>query len=400
MISYKQWGDDIEGLALSQMENACNLPISVAAALMPDAHPGYGLPIGGVLATDNAVIPYAVGMDIACRMKMTVFDVPVSLLTSQADKLENALIRGTQFGLGTRNRNPLDHPVMELDWGISPVTRKFKQKAHEQLGSSGTSNHFADLGVLTIDEPVVLWSSPQGGGRHRNKELRPGEYLALLTHSGSRGTGGEVAKYYSKFAASLHPELPPALSSLAWLDLDSDPGREYWAAMELMGQYAAANHELVHKTIARTLKADVLADVENHHNFAWRENHHGRDVIVHRKGATPAAKGVLGVIPSSMATPAYVIRGKGAVESLCSASHGAGRRMSRAAAKSAFTLRQMKDLLVERGVKLISGSLDESPLAYKDIGDVMKAQEELVEIVARFDPKIVRMSDGKGKSES
>lgn len=182
-------------------------------------------------------------------------------------------------------------------------------------------------------------------------------------------------------------------------DMDTDPGREYWAAMELMGAYAAANHEIIHKNIARTLKADVLADVENHHNFAWHENHHGRDVIVHRKGATSAAKGVLGVIPGSMATSAYVVHGKGNADSLCSAAHDAGRRMSRSVAKTSFTMRQMKDLLVERGVKLLSGRLDETPLAYKDIGNVMEAQRELVEVVACFDPKIVRMSDGHDKAE-
>ena len=398
-IPYRQWGSDIEEGALRQMENAKSLPVSVAAALMPDAHQGYGLPIGGVLATDNAVIPYAVGMDIACRMKMTVLDLPVSELIGAKERLRNALTRETQFGVGAKFRPRLEHPVMDLDWSVSPVTRAGHDKAWSQLGTSGSGNHFVEFGVLTLSQPAALWTNPGAGGRHAGKELAAGTHLALLSHSGSRGVGGQIAQHYSKLAAKLHPELPKEQSHLSWFDLDTDEGREYWAAMELMGRYAAANHELIHRRVARHLRADVLADVENHHNFAWRETHFGRDVIVHRKGATPASTGVLGIIPGSMGTPGYVVRGKGNAESLNSASHGAGRRMSRTAAYNTFTRRQMKDFLDERGITLLSAGLDECPLAYKDIDEVMAAQSDLVEIVARFDPKIVRMADGKEKPE-
>ena len=398
-IPYRQWGDDIEAGALQQMDNARSLPVSVAAALMPDAHQGYGLPIGGVLATDNAVIPYAVGMDIACRMKLTVLDLPVSDLEGKPERLRNALTRETSFGVGAHFRTPLDHEVMEGDWAVSPVTRAGRDKAWSQLGTSGSGNHFVEFGVLTLEKPAVLWSDASASGRHAGAELPAGRHLALLSHSGSRGIGGQVAQHYSKLAAKLHPELSKQQSFLAWFDLDSAEGMEYWAAMELMGRYAAANHELIHRRIVRHLKADVLADVENHHNFAWREVHGGRQVVVHRKGATPAMAGVLGVIPGSMATPGYVVRGKGNAESLDSASHGAGRRMSRKAAFSAFTRRQMKDLLEERGVTLLSAGLDECPMAYKDIDEVMAAQDDLVEMVARFDPKLVRMADGKDRPE-
>lgn len=398
-IPYRQWGSDIEEGALRQMENAKSLPVSVAAALMPDAHQGYGLPIGGVLATDNAVIPYAVGMDIACRMKMTVLDLPVSDLIGSKAKLSNALSRETQFGVGAKFRPHLDHPVMELDWSVSPITKANYEKALAQLGTSGSGNHFAEFGVLTLAEPAVLWSNPAATGRHAGKELAAGTYLALLSHSGSRGVGGQIAQHYSKLAAKRHPELPKEQSHLSWFDLDSDDGREYWAAMELMGQYAAANHELIHRRVARNLKADVLADVENHHNFAWRETHCGREVIVHRKGATPATEGTLGIIPGSMGTPGYVVKGKGNAESLNSASHGAGRRMSRTAAFSTFTKRQMKDFLDERGITLLSAGLDECPMAYKDIDEVMAAQKDLVDVVARFDPKIVRMAGGNERPE-
>ena len=159
--------------------------------------------------------------------------------------------------------------------------------------------------------------------------LARGEYLALLSHSGSRGTGAQVAQHYSRLARELHPELPQELSHLAWLDLSTEAGQEYWAAMELMGRYAAANHALIHAHIARALGVEVRLDIENHHNFAWRERHRLPDgseaeVIVHRKGATPAGVGVLGIIPGSMGTPGYVVRGKGVAASLNSAAHGAG----------------------------------------------------------------------------
>ena len=227
--------------------------------------------------------------------------------------------------------------------------------------------------------------------------LPPSEYLALLSHSGSRGSGATVAQHYSRVARDLHPELPQALGHLAWLDVSSGAGQEYWAAMELMGAYAAANHELIHRHVARALGAGVLLDVENHHNFAWRERHllpdgTDREVIVHRKGATPAGEGVLGIIPGSMAAPGYIVRGKGDPSSLRSASHGAGRRMSRTRAKQEFTWADLTRVLKERGVTLLSAGLDEAPMAYKNIETVMAAQKSLVDIVARFDPRLVKMA--------
>jgi tRNA-splicing ligase RtcB len=181
---------------------------------------------------------------------------------------------------------------MDEDWDFSPVTRGGKDKAWKQLGTSGGGNHFAEFGELVLDKPAL--------------GLEPGSYLALLTHSGSRGTGEAVASYYSSAARRLRPELAQELQHLAWLDLASQVGQEYWQAMRLMGQYAAANHELVHRYMLRELGAQALAMVENHHNFAWRETHDGQEVIVHRKGATPASQGVLGVVPGSMGAPGFV----------------------------------------------------------------------------------------------
>jgi len=372
------WGEGIEETALRQMENACSLPISVKGALMPDAHQGYGLPIGGVLATRGAVIPYAVGVDIACRMKMTVLDLPVSTLEDDVNRLKTALARETQFGIGATFRNRREHEVMDEDWSFSATVRNLKDKAWSQLGTSGSGNHFAEFGVLTLDKPDL--------------GLEAGTYLALLSHSGSRGAGNMIATHYSKLAMKLRPELPKHLQHLAWLDLDSAEGKEYWKAMELMGRYAAANHELIHTHIARNLGVDVLLDVENHHNFAWKETHNGEEVVVHRKGATPAGKKAVGIIPGSMASTGFIVRGKGEPDSLHSASHGAGRRMSRTAAKKQFTWEDLHALLKERNVTLLSAGLDEVPMAYKDIETVMAHQADLVQVIARFDPRLVRMA--------
>jgi tRNA-splicing ligase RtcB len=382
---YKIWGEGLEAGAVEQLKQAVRLPVAAAGALMPDAHLGYGLPIGGVLATENAVIPYAVGVDIACRMRLSIFDIPTADLKRLNDQLVRVLQRETKFGTGVEFSKPLEHDVLDEDWSVTPVTKRVFNKARGQLGTSGSGNHFVEFGILTIDRADL--------------GLEPGQYLALLSHSGSRGSGAAVADFYSRLARERHPELPHELSRLAWLDMSSPDGQEYWAAMELMGRYAAANHELIHKRIAKALPAKVISSVENHHNFAWKEHHDGRELIVHRKGATPAAKGVLGVIPGSMATPGFVVRGKGEPHSLQSASHGAGRLMSRTAAREKFRWAHFKDMLERAGVQLLSAGIDEAPGVYKDIHSVMAAQSDLVDVVARFDPKIVKMADAGEKPE-
>ena len=255
----------------------------------------------------------------------------------------------------------------------------------EQLGTSGSGNHFVEFGTLTLPQPDL--------------GLAAGRYVALLSHSGSRGAGAQIAAHYSKLARERHPELPKELSYLAWLDLDDDSGREYLELMRLMGGYAAGCHAVIHERVTEHLKAGVLAGVENHHNFAWTSERDGRVVVVHRKGATPAAVGELGVIPGSMAAPGFVVRGKGLPASIESASHGAGRRMSRTAATQQFNWKMVRPLLKERGVKLLSAGIDENPFAYKDIEQVMAQQTELVDVVGRFDPRIVRMADAGERPE-
>lgn len=382
---WTQWGTDLDPASIEQMKNACRLPVTVAGALMPDAHVGYGLPIGGVLATRKTVIPYAVGVDIACRMKMTVLDLGVEALDTQADRLKKAVNSETRFGIGSEFKERRHHPVLDDDWNVSPVTKANRAKAWSQLGTSGSGNHFVEFGVLTVQVAEV--------------GLPVGRHLALLSHSGSRGTGAQVCDYYSKLAMKLHPELPKELRYLAWLNLDSQEGQEYWRAMNLMGRYAAANHACIHRSLAQALGAQVLLDLENHHNFAWEEDHFGERLIVHRKGATPAGNGVLGIIPGSMATPGYVVMGRGHPKALNSAAHGAGRRMSRTQAKAQFRWPEVNRMLHDRGITLMSAGLDEVPMAYKDIDEVMRAQKDLVRPLARFDPRLVKMAPAGERPE-
>ncbi|MCC7145683.1 MAG: RtcB family protein [Phycisphaeraceae bacterium] len=383
---WQRWGIDLDDQSVQQMENACRLPVTVAGALMPDAHLGYGLPIGGVLAADNAVIPYAVGVDIACRMKLSVLDLPPSAIDEQPDRLIQAIETQTRFGIGSEfKRQRRDHPVLEEDWSVSPVTANLRDKAWAQLGTSGSGNHFVEFGRFTLDQPDL--------------GLPAGTYLALLSHSGSRGCGALICQHYSRLAMALCPQLPKDLRHLAWLSLSSQEGNEYWAAMQLMGRYAAANHALIHKHIAQYLGLDVLLDIENHHNFAWKQDFEGQEVIVHRKGATPAQLGVLGVIPGSMASPGFVVRGKGNPASLHSAAHGAGRAMSRTQAKNTYRWPPVQDYLRHHHVTLLSAGLDEVPFVYKDIHTVMAQQQDLVQVVARFDPRIVKMAPAGERPE-
>jgi tRNA-splicing ligase RtcB (3'-phosphate/5'-hydroxy nucleic acid ligase) len=388
-VPYKVWGSGLEAGALEQMKNAARLPIAVRGALMPDAHQGYGLPIGGVLATEGAIIPYAVGVDIACRMKLSILDIPVGQAYGrQLDALKRAIESETKFGAGATWQRPLEHEVLDADWGVTRVTKDVFAKARSQLGTSGSGNHFVEFGVVSLERPDL--------------GLEPGEYLALLSHSGSRGAGATVANHYSNLAMNLRPELPKELKHLAWLEMDTEAGQDYWAAMNLMGEYASANHALIHKKVIRAVGGQVLAGVENHHNFAWLESHaidgEMRQVYVHRKGATPAGRGMLGMIPGSMATPGFVVRGLGNPDSLHSASHGAGRAMSRTKAKEQFNWKMVRPKLEAVGVTLLSAGIDENPFAYKDIDAVMNAQTDLVQVIARFDPKIVKMADD-GTSE-
>ncbi len=315
-------------------------------------------------------------------MCLSVYPLPPSKIEEDHKKLKSLLNENSRFGKAVFDDPDKDHPIFDRkEFNELKILRRLKDKAYTQLGSSGSGNHFVEFGVVDINF------------RGHESGLPEGKYLSLLTHSGSRGFGANIAGHYTKVAMA-RTLLPRYAQNLAWLSLDSEEGMEYWIAMNLAGDYASACHHDIHRRMSDSLGVDPLAMVENHHNFAWKERMpDGRELIVHRKGATPAGKGVLGIIPGSMTKPGFIVRGKGETGSLASASHGAGRRLSRKKAKESFTKKDLRQILKKAGVSLIGGGLDEAPGAYKDIHKVMAAQEDLVDVLGAFYPRIVRMDN-------
>ena len=382
-LPYSIYGqENIDQLAISQMEMAMRLPITVSGALMPDGCAGYGLPIGGVLATtDDVVIPYAVGKDIGCRMSLTILDAGADFLEKHQDRAVEALINNTAFGLDGILPFKQYHALFDKsEFRGIPILKKLREKAVRQLGSSGKGNHFVDICEVELPQTNAL-------------NLPEGKYVGILSHSGSRGLGANIADYYTTIAKETC-RLPRQAGPFAWLSLNSEAGQEYWKCMEIAGEYSAINHECIHYNVAKALRLKQLITVSNHHNFAWRETlPDGQKVIIHRKGATPAHCGELGIIPGSMATPGYIVSGSGSANSLYSASHGAGRKMSRLDAKNSISHYALNKYLAEKNVTLIGGTTEEAPQAYKDIKSVMESQKELVNIEGTIIPRIVRMSE-------
>ena len=390
VLKYKIYGPEhIEEGARAQMDIAMRLPVTVAGALMPDAHQGYGLPIGGVLATKNAVIPYGVGVDIGCRMALSIYDIPEIHFEKNREKYQRKITSNTKFGAGQgfSGKDRANHRVMDNpNFNLARFIKGLKDKAWSQLGTSGGGNHFVEFGIIEFE--------------HRDDVLGidKGRYVALLTHSGSRGLGAAIAGHYTKLAKD-KTKLPREASNLAYLDLNAQEGQEYWLAMNLAGDYASACHQVIHDKISSAIGGNIIAKVENHHNFAWKEIWNGEEVIVHRKGATPAGKGIMGIIPGSMTAPGFLVRGKGEEDAINSASHGAGRQMSRSQAIKSITKDEMRKVLREHKVDLIGAGRDEAPMAYKDINLVMASQKELVDVVAKFTPRIVRMADDGSRED-
>jgi len=354
--------------------------VSIQGALMPDAHSGYGLPIGGVLSVENAVIPFGVGVDIGCMMALSIFDYPEKYIKHNEFAFKKALKEFTHFGMEGTLGIKQDHEVLDREeFKSTDLLKNLHGKARRQLGTSGSGNHFVEFGVVQLFENNALG-------------IPEGSYVSLLSHSGSRGLGSNIAMHYTKIAAEIC-KLPKTAQHLAWLDLDSAEGQEYWMSMNLAGDYAKACHERIHINLSKALGIKSMVNIQNHHNFAWKEKiSDGREIIVHRKGATPAKMGELGIIPGSMINPGYLVSGKGVAESLNSASHGAGRCLSRRKAKESITVSSFNKMIKNAGVTLIGGSPEESPMAYKNIDDVMSGQEQLVKIEGKFFPKIVRMN--------
>lgn len=379
-LPYRIFGrQHVADKAQEQMGVAMQLPVTIAGALMPDAHLGYGLPIGGVLATENVIIPYGVGVDIGCRMCLSIYDLPKSYIKEHRYQLKNVLHDNTRFGKKIFD-DSIDHEILERkEFKEISFVKNLKDKAYRQLGSSGSGNHFVEFGIVNISENDELLQIPKGS------------YIGILSHSGSRGMGAMIANHYTQLAME-KCLLPKKAKNLAWLDLNTEAGIEYWLAMNLAGDYASACHHQIHFRLSKALGINSIARVENHHNFAWKEQlQNGKEVIVHRKGATPAGKNLLGIIPGSMTAPGFIVKGRGEASALNSASHGAGRAMSRTKAKQSFTKSGIRQYLKKCDVDLIGGGIDEAPMAYKDIHQVMASQKDLVDILGTFEPKIVRM---------
>jgi tRNA-splicing ligase RtcB (3'-phosphate/5'-hydroxy nucleic acid ligase) len=379
-IDFKIYGEEtIDHETLEQMENAMKLPVTVKGALMADAHVGYGFPIGGVVAAYNAVIPYGVGMDIGCRMCMSVYPSSPEKIEKERKLIINALVNETRFGL-SEFKDTGEHEILERkEFKEIPFLQSLYDKFAKQLGSSGHGNHFVDIGFVEIQKKSELIN------------LLPDKYFAVLSHSGSRNFGAEVCRHYTDIAKA-KLGLKGEAGRLAWLELNTEDGQEYWASMQLAGDYSHANHRIIHQKLSDSFGEKPLTIIENHHNFAWKETlDTGEEIIIHRKGATPAGKNDVGIIPGTMSSPAFIVRGRGNEESLNSASHGAGRVMSRRQAKKTFSEEWLYKYLKEKGIHLIGGSTEESPLAYKDINEVMRYQKDLVEELGIFYPQIVRM---------
>jgi tRNA-splicing ligase RtcB len=393
-LPYRVWGEEgVDDAARLQMETALRLPVAAGGALMADAHVGYGLPIGGVLAVREAVIPWAVGLDIACRLRLSVFELSSHVLGQKRGELRRALEEETFFGAGVRHDGRSSHEVLDDPaWNATRFLRGLKDTARVQLGTSGSGNHFVEFGAFAVPEDLpeerAAALAPLAPGR---------TYLALLSHSGSRGVGKKICDRYSKLAEERRTGLEGEAKKLAWLELSSEEGQEYWISMRLAGRFAAANHAVIHDRLSRRIASEAAFVTEHHHNFAFAEAWRGEEMIVHRKGATPAGSGVLGIVPGTMADSGYLTLGLGAEESLNSASHGAGRRMSRTRAFKELDGAAWRKDLREKGITLIGGALDEAPAAYKNTRAVMASQADLVEAMGEFSPGIVRMDAGSKK---
>ena len=366
----KIWADDIEDAALSQIKNLARLPFIAAngVAVMPDVHMGIGASVGTVIATDKAIIPAAVGVDIGCGMNAVRLSLKATDLPDSLDAIRSSIERGVPLGTGGRFGAQKD--LGELEVRFTSIANKHptlsKNNRASQLGSLGSGNHFIEL---CLDENQDVW---------------------VMLHSGSRGTGNLIGRYFIEKAKNLmeqfHITLPDG--DLAYLPQDTDLFSDYIEALNWAQDYALENRKAMMDEVIRNIKHHIAKPFEVtheaincHHNYAVQENHFGRNLWVTRKGAIRAREGDLGIIPGSMGTKSYIVRGKGNPESYCSCSHGAGRRMSRTQARNTFTLADAEAQTLGVNCRKDIDIIDELPLAYKDIDVVMENQKDLVEVV-------------------
>ena len=367
-IPIKLWLDDIEDNAMNQARNLANLQFAYKwIAIMPDSHSGYGMPIGGVMATQHGIIvPNAVGVDIGCGMiavKTTLQEIGTDTIKTIMGKIREVIPVG------------FNHQTSEQSWNgfseaptISIIQRELTS-SKKQLGTLGGGNHFIEI--------------QNGDDGH----------IWLMIHSGSRNFGLKTATEYHKKAMGWcerwYSNIPD--KELSFLPIETDDGKQYYEAMNYCLKFAQANRALMMERVCEIVNeitsADKIDEINIHHNYAAFEHHYGKDVLIHRKGATKATSGLRGIIPGSMGTSSYIVEGLGNEESFQSCSHGAGRRMGRGEATRTLNLEDEQKKMggIIHGLRT-SKELDEAPGAYKDIDVVMENQKDLVKIVTKLTP--------------
>ena len=376
-VIVKNWATHLDDHAKMEIENLCRLPFLYHhLALMPDAHGGKGMPIGGVLATKGVVVPNAVGVDIGCGMCAVKTSVKVSELTDE--QLRKGILRGIRkrIPLGrAHHQTPQDEKFMPQGFDIDSLTVVKGQldSAKKQIGTLGGGNHFIEL---QKDEEGTMW---------------------IMIHSGSRNLGKRVGDYYNEKAAVLNRRWFSTVSpelNLPFLPVKTEEFGQYWKEMQYCVQFALCNRRLMMERIQESI-LDVLPDttfepmINIAHNYAAWEEHFGEKCIVHRKGATLATAGSIGIIPGSQGTCSYITEGLGNPESFCSCSHGAGRKLSRTQARQELSLEKEVALLEQMGIVHAvrnKADLDEATGAYKNIDEVMAAQSDLVKIRTKLLP--------------
>jgi tRNA-splicing ligase RtcB len=375
-LPVKMWTNEVEESAMGQIQNLSKLPFAFHhVAIMPDVHMGYGMPIGGVLATEGVVIPNAVGVDIGCGM-CAVETSLASITIDDLKKIVGEIRKAVPVGF-SHHQKAQDESLMPAIDGYAemPIIEREYASATKQIGTLGGGNHFIEI--------------QKGSDGH----------IWTMIHSGSRNIGKQVADYYNKKAAVVNAEwlsLVPKEWQLAFLPIENAIGQEYLAEMDYCVKFALANRKLMMDAICgifyQQTGCDFKPAINIAHNYAAMENHFGKNVMIHRKGATLARQGTVGIIPGSMGSKSYIVCGKGNPESFMSCSHGAGRKMSRTQAIRELSLNGEIEVLEKQGI--IHGirnekDLDEATGAYKDICEVMANQAELVDITVELSPLAV-----------
>jgi tRNA-splicing ligase RtcB (3'-phosphate/5'-hydroxy nucleic acid ligase) len=363
----KVFGDHDEG-TLAQMRNCMGVGNVVAGVICADGHLGYAQPVGGVIAYEKQISISGVGFDIGCGNMAVRLDTPFSAIEDQVGPIAKDVARTISFGIGRTNEERVEHDLFDdaEAWKAADML-DYRPKARTQLGTVGSGNHYVDL---MRDEAGLVW---------------------IGVHFGSRGLGHTSATRYLKAAGGKDGiNVPPAV-----IDAEGELGRRYIAAMELAGRYAYAGREWVVERVRKMIGGSITEHVHNHHNYAWRERHGGRDLWVVRKGATPAFPGQRGFVGGSMGDDAVIIEGiegEASRAALYSTVHGAGRLFGRKEAKRRFARAEMDSWLRRRGVVLFGGDLDESPMAYRRLPEVLAQHSGTIKVLHRLAPFAVVMA--------